>query len=140
MLEKTLSIIKPSAVEKRYVGEIISRFEKENIRIIAIKMKHLSKKEAEGFYEVHRGRPFFDELTTYMSSGPVIVMVLEGEDVILRNRELMGDTNPALAKEGTIRKAFGIDKMRNAVHGSDSKESAEKEIKYFFSTLELCSF
>ncbi|RMF85661.1 MAG: nucleoside-diphosphate kinase, partial [Nitrospirae bacterium] len=136
-MERTLSIIKPDAVAAGHMGEIISTFEQNGIRIVAMKMVRLSRKEAEGFYAVHRERPFFGELTAFMSEGPIVVMVLEGEDVIARNRELMGATNPAEAAEGTLRKRFATSIQNNAVHGSDSPESAAFEIGYFFNALEI---
>ncbi|SHE30324.1 nucleoside diphosphate kinase [Desulfacinum infernum DSM 9756] len=138
-MERTLSIIKPDGVERGLIGEVVQRFEKAGIRIVAMKMRHLTKKEAEAFYAVHKERPFFDSLTTYMSSGPIVVMVLEGENVIQRNRELMGATNPADAAPGTIRKDFALDVEKNTVHGSDAPETAQKEIAFFFSELEICS-
>jgi len=136
-MERTLSIIKPDGVSRGLIGEVIGRFEKEDIRISAIKMVHLTKKEAEGFYAIHKEKPFFDSLTSFMSSGPIVVMVLEGENVILRNRDLMGATNYKEAKPGTIRADFATDIEKNIVHGSDSPETAKKEIAYFFSELEI---
>ncbi len=136
--ERTLSIIKPDAVAKNIIGEIYSRFEKGGLRIIAAKMKHLSKADAEGFYAVHKERPFFGELVAFMTSGPVMIQVLEGGDAVARNRELMGATNPAEAKKGTIRADFAQSIDENAVHGSDSAENAKIEIDYFFSGDELC--
>ncbi|MGB9711573.1 MAG: nucleoside-diphosphate kinase [Dissulfurimicrobium sp.] len=136
-MERTLSIIKPDGVSRGLIGEVINRFEKAGIRIVAMKMLKMTKKEAEGFYEVHKNKPFFGSLTDFMSSGPVVVMVLEGEDVIRRNRELMGATNYKEAKPGTIRADFASDIEKNIVHGSDSPGNAAKEIAYFFSTLEL---
>ncbi|MEJ5364124.1 MAG: nucleoside-diphosphate kinase [Desulfosoma sp.] len=136
-MERTLSIIKPDAVQRGLVGHIVQRFESAGIRIVGMKRLSLTKKEAEAFYAVHRERPFFDSLTSYMSSGPVVVMVLEGPDVIQRNRDLMGATNPAQAAPGTIRKDYGLDVEKNAVHGSDAPETAAKEIAFFFSELEL---
>jgi nucleoside-diphosphate kinase len=136
-MERTLSIIKPDGVSRALIGEVIGRFEKAGIKIAAIKMLQMTKKEAEGFYEVHKARPFFGSLTEFMSSGPVVVMVLEGEDVIRRNRELMGATNYKDAKPGTIRADFATEIEKNIVHGSDSPENAAKEIAYFFSTLEI---
>ncbi len=136
-MEKTLSIIKPDAVEKGVIGEIISRFEKEGIKIKAMKMLHLTKEEAKRFYIVHKDKPFYDSLTDYMSSGPIVVMVLEGENVISRNREIMGATDPKKAAPGTIRNLYGENIERNAIHGSDSPESAEREIRFFFSDLEI---
>ncbi len=136
-MEQTLSIIKPDAVRKNVIGQIISRFEQNDLRVVAMKRIQLSKAEAEGFYYVHKERPFFDSLTTFMSEGPVVVMVLEGEDAIAKNRSIMGATNPANADAGTIRKDFADDIERNAVHGSDSAESAAFEILYFFSGMEI---
>ncbi len=136
-MERTLGIIKPEIVERALVGKIISRVEESGLKIVAMKMVRLTKRQAEEFYHVHRGKFFFDELTTYMSGGPVVVMVLEGEEAISRWRALMGATDPARAQEGTIRKDFGTDIQRNAVHGSDSPESAAFEIGFFFSGLEL---
>ncbi len=136
-MERTLSIIKPEAVEKGITGKIVSMLEDEGIRIKAMKMVWLTKAEAERFYDVHRGKPFFDSLTTYMSSGPIVAMVLEGENVIERNRKIMGATNPKDAEPGTIRALYGENIERNAIHGSDSPQSAEKEIKFFFSDLEI---
>lgn len=136
-MERTLSIIKPDGVQRNLVGNIVGRFESAGLRIVGMKRLSLSKKEAEAFYAVHRERPFFDSLTSYMSSGPVVVMVLEGPNVIQRNREIMGATNPAQAAEGTIRKDYGLDVEKNTVHGSDAPETAAKEIAFFFSELEL---
>lgn len=136
-MERTLSIIKPDGVSRGLIGEVIGRFERAGIRIAAMKMLQMTRKEAEGFYEVHKARPFFGSLTEFMSSGPVVVMVLEGEDVIRRNRELMGATNYKDAKPGTIRADFATEIEKNIVHGSDSPENAAKEIAYFFSTLEI---
>jgi len=137
-LERTLSIIKPDAVAKNVIGEIYSRFEKGGLRIVAAKMKHLSRAEAEGFYAVHRERPFFNDLVEFMISGPVIVQVLEGEDAIAKHRELMGATDPAKAAPGTIRADFAKTVDENAVHGSDGPDTARDEIAYFFSQIELC--
>lgn len=136
-MERTLSIIKPDGVQRNLVGNIVGRFESAGLRIVGMKRLSLSKKEAEAFYAVHKERPFFDSLTSYMSSGPVVVMVLEGPNVIQRNREIMGATNPAQAAEGTIRKDYGLDVEKNTVHGSDAPETAAKEIAFFFSELEL---
>jgi len=136
-MERTLSIIKPDATKKRHIGAIIARFEQENLRIAAMRKIHMSKREAEGFYAVHNGRPFFGELTDFMSSGPCVVMVLEGENAILRNREIMGATNPADADEGTLRKLYAASIGENAVHGSDAPETAATEIAYFFRDLDL---
>ncbi|HOV87643.1 MAG TPA: nucleoside-diphosphate kinase [Syntrophobacteraceae bacterium] len=137
-MERTLSIIKPDGVARNLVGEIIKRFEEAGIGIVAMKMVHLSREECRAFYHVHRNRPFFDSLTEYMSSGPIVAMVLDGEDVIRRNRELMGATNPKDAAPGTIRHAFGSDVEKNVVHGSDSAENAAVEIAFFFNALEIC--
>ena len=137
-LERTLSIIKPDAVAKNVIGEIYSRFEKNGLKVVAAKMKHLSRIEAEGFYAVHRERPFFKALVEFMISGPVMVQILEGEGAVLKNRELMGATNPKEAAAGTIRADFASSIDANAVHGSDSLENAAIESAYFFSTIELC--
>ena len=131
-LERTLSIVKPDAVAKNVIGEIYSRFEKNGLKVVAAKMKHLSKQEAEGFYAVHRERPFFAALVEFMISGPVMVQVLEGENAVAKNRELMGATNPKEAAAGTIRADFADSIDANAVHGSDSLENAAIEIAYFF--------
>jgi nucleoside-diphosphate kinase len=131
-LERTLSIIKPDAVAKNVIGEISSRFEKAGLKVVAAKMKQLSKQEAEGFYAVHRERPFFNALVDFMISGPVMVQVLEGDNAVLKNRELMGATNPKEAAAGTIRADFADSIDANAVHGSDSLENAAIEIAYFF--------
>jgi len=136
-LEQTLSIIKPDGVKRNLVGEILGRFEQKGLRIVATRMLHLPKREAEGFYAVHRERPFFEELTTFMSSGPVVVSVLEGENAVAYHREIMGATNPAEAAEGTIRKDFAQSIGENTVHGSDSLENAAIEIAYFFAQTEL---
>ncbi|HET6588398.1 MAG TPA: nucleoside-diphosphate kinase [Oleiagrimonas sp.] len=137
-LERTLSIIKPDAVAKNVIGEIYARFEKAGLKIVAAKMKHLSKEEAEGFYAVHRERPFFAALVEFMSSGPVMIQALEGEGAIAKNRELMGATNPADAAPGTIRADFAQSIDANAVHGSDAPETAATEIAYFFTEQEIC--
>ena len=137
--EKTLSIIKPDAVKKNVLGKIISRFEDEGLRVIAVKMMHLSTQQAERFYAVHRERPFFEDLVNFMSSGPVLIQILEGENAIIKNRELMGATNPQEAKPGTIRADFAESIDANAVHGSDSKENAKQEINYFFSEMDICT-
>lgn len=131
MTEKTLSIIKPDAVSKNIIGKIISRFEDNGLEIIAAKLIRLSDDEASGFYAEHQGKPFFNALKDFMTSGPVFIQVLQGENAISRNRELMGDTDPAKAKVGSIRSDFASSIDANAVHGSDSKESAEREINYF---------
>ncbi len=137
MKERTLSIIKPDAVQKNVVGEILGRFERAGLKIIAARLLQLSKAEAQGFYAVHKERPFFDSLTTFMSSGPILVAVLEGQDAIQTNRRLMGATNPAEAEPGTIRKDFATDIEKNAVHGSDGPDTARQEIAYFFGEMEL---
>jgi nucleoside-diphosphate kinase len=131
-LERTLSIVKPDAVAKNVIGEIYSRFEKAGLKVVAAKMKHLSKQEAEGFYAVHRERPFFSALVNFMSSGPVMIQALEGEGAVLMHRDLMGATNPKDAAPGTIRADFADSIDANAVHGSDSLENAAVEIAYFF--------
>jgi nucleoside-diphosphate kinase len=138
-VERTLSIIKPDGVEKNVIGEVIKRFETNGIKIAAMKMIHLSKSQAQGFYAVHKERPFFDSLTDFMTSGPIVVMVLEGKDVIAKNRKLMGATNFKEAEEGTIRKDYATDIEKNVVHGSDAPETAAFEIGYFFNDLELHS-
>ncbi|MCE3004726.1 MAG: nucleoside-diphosphate kinase [Xanthomonadaceae bacterium] len=137
-LERTLSIIKPDAVAKNVIGEIYARFEKNGLRVVAAKMKHLSRREAEGFYAVHRERPFFNALVEFMASGPVMIQVLEGEGAIAKNRELMGATDPKKAAPGTIRADFAASIDANAVHGSDAAETAAVEIAYFFASTELC--
>ena len=131
-MEKTLSIIKPDAVERNLIGQIVSIFEKNLLTIYSIKKITLSKKMAEDFYFVHKARPFFNDLCTYMSSGPVVVMVLEGNDAVAKNREIMGATNPKDATKGTIRNLYGISLDKNSVHGSDSIENAKIEIDFFF--------
>ncbi|GAB4180825.1 MAG: nucleoside-diphosphate kinase [Wenzhouxiangellaceae bacterium] len=138
MTERTLSIIKPDAVAKNVIGEIYARFEKAGLQIIAAKMKHLTRGEAEGFYAVHKERPFFNDLVTFMISGPVMIQVLEGDNAIARNRELMGATNPAEAAPGTIRADFAQSIDANAVHGSDGPDTAKTEIEYFFASDEIC--
>ncbi len=137
-VERTFSIIKPDAVGKNVIGEIYSRFEKNGLKIVAAKMLHLTKEQAEGFYGVHKERPFFNDLVAFMISGPVVVQVLEGENAVLKNRELMGATNPAEADAGTIRADFADSIDENAVHGSDATETAKEEITFFFSDDELC--
>ena len=136
-MERTLSIIKPDGVGRGVIGEVIKRLESSNLKIIAIKMLKMTKKQAQGFYAVHKERPFFDSLTDFMSSGPVVVMVLEAENVITKYRKLMGATNYKEAEEGTIRKDFATDIEKNVVHGSDSQESASFEISYFFNRFEI---
>lgn len=136
--QRTLSIIKPDAVAGNLIGEILMRFEKAGLRIIAARMAHLSKTDAEGFYAVHKERPFFGELVEFMTSGPVMIQVLEGENAISKNRQLMGATNPAEATSGSIRADFAGSLQENAVHGSDAPETAAIEIAYFFSAEEIC--
>jgi nucleoside-diphosphate kinase len=136
-IERTLSIIKPDATRKHLIGKIIARFEEEGLRIVGCRKAFLSRREAEGFYAVHAARPFFGELCDFMSSGPCVVMVLEGENAIARNREIMGATNPASAAPGTLRKLYADSVGENAVHGSDSAENAKIEIAYFFRETEL---
>lgn len=137
-IERTLSIIKPDGVAKNIIGEIYSRFEKGGLRIIGARMMHLSREEAEGFYAVHRERPFFNDLVAFMTSGPVVVQVLEGEGAIAKNRELMGATNPQEAAPGTIRADFAKTIDENVVHGSDGPDTAKQEIDYFFGDGGLC--
>ncbi|WP_457552549.1 nucleoside-diphosphate kinase [Desulfobacula sp.] len=136
-MERTLSIIKPDGVAKNVIGEVIKRFEADGIKIAAMKMIHLTKHQAQGFYAVHKERPFYDSLTDFMTSGPIVVMVLEGEDVIARNRKLMGATNFEEAEQGTIRKDYATNIEKNVVHGSDAPETAAFEIGYFFNALEI---
>lgn len=136
-MERTLSIIKPDGVAKNIIGEVIRRFETAGIKIAAMKMIHLTQPQAQGFYAVHRERPFFGSLTDFMTSGPIVVMVLEGENVIARNRQLMGATNFKEAAEGTIRREYATDIEKNVVHGSDAPETAAFEIGYFFSNMEI---
>ena len=138
-MERTLSIIKPDAVAKNVIGKIYSRFESAGFRIVASKMLHLDNELAGGFYAEHRERGFFGDLIAFMTSGPVMVQVLEGEGAVLKNRELMGATNPADAEAGTIRADFAVSIDANAVHGSDSVESAQREVSYFFKDEEICS-
>jgi nucleoside-diphosphate kinase len=136
-MERTLAIIKPDAVAKKVAGEILSEYEKAGFKVAAMKMLHLSQKQAGGFYAVHQSKPFFESLCKFMSSGPCIVLVLEAEDAILRNRKLMGATDPAKADPGTLRKRFASSLERNAVHGSDAPETARFEIGYFFNGFEF---
>ena len=136
-LERTLSIIKPDAVAKNVIGEIYSRFEKSGLKVVAARMKQLSKQEAEGFYAVHRERPFFSELVEFMTSGPVVVQVLEGEGAIAKYRDVMGATDPKKAADGTIRKTHALSIGENSVHGSDAPETAAQEIAQFFSGNEI---
>ena len=137
-IERTISIVKPDAVGKNVIGKIYSRFEENGLRIVAAKMKHLSVREAQEFYAVHKERPFYDSLVAFMTSGPVMIQVLEGENAVAKNRELMGATNPAEVAPGTIRADFAESLSVNAVHGSDSLENAAIEIAYFFSQSEIC--
>ncbi len=139
-MERTLSIVKPDGVQKHLIGEVVKRFENQGLKVIALKMIFMSKKEAEGFYAVHRGKPFFESLTTFMSSGPSVVMVLEGEGAISKTRELMGATDPKQAKEGTLRRQFAANIENNVVHGSDAPETAAFEIQYFFNCLEMFKY
>ena len=138
-MEKTLSIIKPDGVDQNIIGKIIQKFEDVNLEIVALKMIKLSKEEAEGFYIVHKGKPFYDSLTDFMSEGPIVPMVIHGSNSISRVREIMGATDPKKADEGTIRFDFAESMSRNIVHGSDSLESANFEISYFFSDIEICN-
>jgi nucleoside-diphosphate kinase len=138
-VERTLSIIKPDAVAKNIIGQIYYRFENAGLKIVAAQMRHLTRAEAEGFYAVHRDRPFFKDLVEFMISGPVMIQVLEGENAVLKNRDLMGATNPKIATMGTIRADFADSIDANAVHGSDSVENASAEIAYFFSTKNIHS-
>lgn len=139
-MERTLGIIKPDAVQKGVIGEIINRIESSELKVVGIKMLQLTKARSEGFYAVHRGKPFFDELSQFMASGPVVVMVLEGENAIRKWRDVMGATNPEQAAEGTLRRDFGSDIGHNAVHGSDSPETAKNEVAYFFESHEVVSY
>ncbi len=136
-IERTLSIIKPDGVERALVGKIVGRLEAEGLKPVAVRMAHLSRAEAEGFYAVHRERPFFRDLVSYMTSGPVVLMVLEGEGAMARNREVMGATDPRKAAAGTIRGDFGKDIEKNTVHGSDGPETARTEIAYFFASVDI---
>jgi nucleoside-diphosphate kinase len=136
-MERTLSIIKPDAVARGLIGKIIQRLEQANVKIVAMKLVHMTKAQAQGFYAVHKERPFFEGLTDFMSSGPALVMILEGEDAIARYRQLMGATNPKDAAAGTIRRDFATDVEKNAVHGSDAPETAAFEMSYFFNHLEI---
>ena len=139
-MEKTLSIVKPDGIQKHLIGEVIKRFEENGLKVIGLKMISMNKKEAEGFYAVHRGKPFFESLTTFMSSGPCVVMVLQGEEAISKTRELMGATDPKKAKKGTLRQEFAANIEKNVVHGSDAAETAAFEIKYFFISLEIFDY
>ncbi len=138
-IEKTLSIVKPDAVARNIIGKIYSRFESNGLTIVASRMMTLSTEKAEGFYAEHKGKPFFETLVDFMTSGPIVVQVLEGEDAIALNRKIMGSTNPETAEEGTIRRDFAKSMQQNSVHGSDSTESAEREIAYFFDESDICS-
>ncbi|WP_048947447.1 nucleoside-diphosphate kinase [Kingella kingae] len=137
-IERTISIVKPDAVGKSIIGKIYDRFESQGLKIVAATMKHLTRAEAEGFYAVHKERPFFNDLVAFMTSGPVMIQVLEGENAVAKNREIMGATNPDNADAGTIRKDFADSMQQNAVHGSDSAETAAIEIAYFFAATEIC--
>jgi nucleoside-diphosphate kinase len=137
MLQKTLSMVKPDGVKKGLIGEVIRRFESKGLRVAALKMVHLERREAEAFYDVHRGKKFFEELVQFMSSGPVVALVLEGEDAVPRTREIMGATNPKDAAPGTLRADFAREVTENIVHGSDSPENAALEISFFFCRLEI---
>jgi len=137
-VERTLSIVKPDGVEKNLIGEVYRRFEQAGLRIVAARMMHLTRAQAEGFYAVHRERPFFNDLCAYMTSGPVVVQVLEGDNAVARNREIMGATDPKKADPGTIRADLARSIEENVVHGSDSAENAAREIAYFFAETELC--
>jgi nucleoside-diphosphate kinase len=139
-IERTLSIVKPDGVAKGHIGDILARFEAAGLKLVGMKMLHLSRSRAEGFYAVHRERPFFGSLVEYMTSGPVVVSVLEGEDAIAKNRELMGPTNAAQAPKGTIRGDFGVDIETNTVHGSDAPDTAAFEIAYFFAASDLVAY
>jgi nucleoside-diphosphate kinase len=139
-MERTLSIVKPDGLQKHLIGEVIKRFEDHGLKVIGLKMIFMDKTAAEGFYAVHRGKPFFKDLTAFMSSGPSVVMVLEGERAISKTRELMGATDPKEAKEGTLRRQFATNIERNIVHGSDGAETAAFEIEYFFNALEVFQY
>jgi nucleoside-diphosphate kinase len=139
-IERTLSIIKPDGLEKGIIGKIISKFEEKGLKPVAVRLQHLSQAQAEGFYAVHKARPFFKDLVSFMISGPVVLMVLEGENAVAANREIMGATNPANAAAGTIRKEFATSIDKNTVHGSDSLENAKIEVAYFFRETEIHSY
>ena len=139
-IERTLSIIKPDGIEKGVIGKIISRFESQGLKPVAMRLSRLSQAEAEGFYAVHKARPFFNDLVKFMTSGPVLLIVLEGESAVARNRDVMGATDPKKAGEGTIRKDFATDIEKNTVHGSDSAENAKIEIGYFFPETAICTY
>lgn len=138
-IERTLSIIKPDAVAKNVIGEIINRFENNGLKVVAAKMLHLSRAQAEDFYEIHKAKPFYQGLVSFMSSGPVLVQILEGEDAILKNRRIMGATDPREAEAGTIRADFAVSIDLNAVHGSDAQDTARQEITFFFKPEEIYS-
>jgi nucleoside-diphosphate kinase len=138
--ERTLSIIKPDGVEKGIVGKVVARFEAAGLKPVAMRMARLSQAEAEGFYAVHKARPFFNDLVKFMTSGPVVLMVLEGADAVAKNREVMGATDPKKAADGTIRKDFATDIEKNTVHGSDSPENAKIEVSYFFSEVAISTY
>ena len=138
-LERTFSIVKPDGVARNLIGQVLTRFEKAGLKVVAARMQHLSQRDAEGFYAVHAARPFFKDLVKYMTSGPVLLQVLEGENAIAKNREIMGATDPKKAAPGTIRADFAESIEANTVHGSDSAENAAREIAFFFSETELCS-
>ena len=137
-LERTLSIVKPDGVQKNLIGDVYRRFEQAGLKIVAARMRHLTQREAEGFYAVHRERPFYKDLVRYMTSGPVVVQVLEGENAVAKNRDLMGATDPKKAAQGTIRADLAASIEENVVHGSDSAENAAREISFFFAETELC--
>jgi nucleoside-diphosphate kinase len=139
-IERTLSIIKPDGVEKGIIGKLISRFESQGLKPVAMRMARISQAEAEGFYAVHKERPFFNDLVRFMTSGPVVLMVLEGENAVAKNRDVMGATDPKKAAEGTIRRDFATDIEKNTVHGSDSPENAKIEVAYFFPVVAICSY
>jgi nucleoside-diphosphate kinase len=139
-IERTLSIIKPDGVEKGVIGKVIARFEEKGLKPIAIRLTQLSKADAEGFYAVHKARPFFADLVKFMTSGPVVLMVLEGEGAVAKNREIMGATDPAKAAPGTLRKDFATNIEKNTVHGSDSLENAKVEVSYFFPEVQIHSY
>jgi nucleoside-diphosphate kinase len=139
-IERTLSIIKPDGLQKGIIGKVISKFEEKGLKPVAIRLQHLSQAQAEGFYAVHKARPFFKDLVSFMISGPVVLMVLEGENAVAANREIMGATNPANAAPGTIRKEFATSIDQNTVHGSDSLENAKIEVAYFFRETEIHSY
>lgn len=138
VVERTLSIVKPDAVAKNHIGEIVRRFEQAGLRVVAAKMMHLSKEQAQGFYAVHKERPFYSDLVKFMTSGPVLVQVLEGENAVTKNREIMGATDPKKAAPGTIRADLASNVEENAVHGSDAPETARTEIDFFFRNGEIC--